>query len=117
MMELGVILMNTNTSLTSLFFSELKQYNSTNFKALQIKLDNQNPSVIKAYSSVVTRYFIFCEKHPELNLAERNMLYYQLKLDMIGRFFSNYPNTDVSDLVAFQRELLYYIESIGDSDE
>lgn len=37
------------------------------------------------------------------------MLYFQLKLDMIGRYFSNYPNTNNDDLIAFQTELKYYI--------
>ena len=93
------------------FFSELKQYNSTNFKALHTaKLTEDNPVIMKAFSSVITRFFIFCEKHPELSETERRMLYFQLKVDMIARFFSNYPNTNTDDLVAFQTELRYFVK-------
>ena len=93
------------------FLSELKQYNSTNFKALHTaKLTEDDPVIMKAFSSVITRFFIFCEKHPELSETERRMLYFQLKVDMIARFFSNYPNTNTNDLVAFQTELRYFVK-------
>lgn len=98
-------------SLSHQFFTELKQYNSTNFKALYTaELTEDSPAIMKAFSSVITRFFIFCEKHPELSETERRMLYFQLKVDMIARFFSNYPNTDTNDLVAFQTELRYFIQ-------
>lgn len=98
-------------SLSHQFFTELKQYNSTNFKALYTaKLTEDNPAIMKAFSSVITRFFIFCEKHPELSETERRMLYFQLKVDMIARFFSNYPNTNTDDLIAFQTELRYFIK-------
>lgn len=29
---------------------------------------------------------------------------------MIARFFSNYPNTNTDDLVAFQTELRYFVK-------
>lgn len=94
------------------FFTELRQYNSSNFKALKsIDITNSDPSVNKAFSSVITRYFIFCEKHPELSDEVKRLLYYQLKIDMIARFFSNYPNSNSADLVAFQTELMYYVTS------
>ena len=44
------------------------------------------------------------------------MLYFQLKLDMIGRYFANYPNVNSDDLIAFQTELKYYVAEDGDSD-
>lgn len=51
-------------SLPDLFFKDLKSYNSTNFRTL-LKTDlqgNANTSTVhKAFSSVVTRYFIFRE--------------------------------------------------------
>lgn len=109
---------NNSASLAKMFFTELKQYNSTNFKTLHtIELNNQNPSVIKAFSSVITRYFIFCEKHPELSDTDKRILYFQLKIDMIARFFANYPDTNINDLVAFQTELQYFIEESSDNDE
>ncbi len=105
-------------SLSNIFFSELKQYNSTNFKALHTaELSIADPSVIKAFSSVITRYFIFCEKHPEISVIDKRILYFQLKIDMIARFFANYPDTNTDDLIAFQTELRYFIKDGGVSDE
>ena len=34
-----------------------------------------------------------------------NMLYYQLKIDLIAKYFSEYPESDISPLKAFQEEL------------
>lgn len=93
----------------NMFFRELKQYNSSNFRALHsADLSMMNPEIIKAFSSVITRYFIFCEKHPEISDVDKRVLYFKLKIDMVARFFSNYPDTDADDLVAFQTELNYY---------
>lgn len=103
---------NVKTSLVSTFFSELKQYNSTNFKTLHTSvLSDADPAVIKAFSSVITRYFIFCEKHPELSITDTRILYFQLKIDMVARFFASYPDTDTDDLVAFQVELKHYLKN------
>ena len=33
------------------------------------------------------------------------MLYYQLKIDLIAKYFSEYPESDISPLKAFQEEL------------
>lgn len=105
-------------SLSNTFFRELKQYNSTNFKSLHnAELNDDNPEIMKAFSSVITRYFIFCEKHPELSETEKRMLYFQLKIDMVARFFSNYPNTNTDDLIAFQTELRYYIKESESGDD
>lgn len=107
--------MNSNTtSVSSMFFSELKQYNNTNFRSLHsADLSVIDPQIIKAFSSVITRYFIFCEKHPEISDLEKRILYFQLKIDMIARFFANYPDTDADDLLAFQTELKYYLKRFG----
>lgn len=101
------------------FFTELKQYNSTNFKTLKIaNLDEAiDVTVIKAFSSVVTRYFIFCEKHPELSDTDTYLLYYQLKIDMIARYFSNYPNSNIEELKPFQLELQNYLATNKIADE
>lgn len=97
------------SNVPNLFFSELKKYNGTNFRALHsADLAEMNPDVIKAFSSVITRYFIFCEKHPEIPDVDKRVLYFKLKIDMVARFFSNYPDTTADDLVAFQTELNYY---------
>lgn len=95
-----------------MFFRDLKQYNSTNFKTLaRADLKQDNASVHKAFSSVVTRYFIFREKHAsEFTDAEFNMLYFKLKIDMISAYFSEYPSASADSLVAFQLELKSFIE-------
>lgn len=98
-----------DTSLSSLFFSELKQYNRTNFKNLySANIEISDANVVKAFSSVITRYFIFCEKHPEISDMDKQILYFQIKLDMVARFFAKYPKADTADLVAFQQELRTY---------
>lgn len=104
-------------SMSERFFIELKRYNSTNFRTLyNAELEDTDPSVIKAFSSVITRFFIFCEKHPELTDVDRRILYYQLKIDMIARFFANYPDTNTDDLIAFQTELKYFVKGNGGDD-
>lgn len=99
-----------NSNLLLKFLLELKQYNSTNFKTLTtVDLSTATPEVCKAFSSVITRYFIFLEKHPEIKPAEANMLYYRLKLDTVARFFSEFPAANLIDLQPFQRDVLYYL--------
>jgi hypothetical protein len=73
-------------------------------------------TIKKAFSSVVTRYFIFCEKHPELTITETHILYYQLKIDMIARFFASYPNSNIDELKPFQLELQNFLETNRISD-
>lgn len=96
-------------TLEDLFFTELKSYNSTNFRTLlraDLLSGSDNSTAHKAFSSVITRYFIFREKHiGELTDSEFNMLYFQLKLDLISQYFSEYPNSDLSTLTSFQKEL------------
>jgi len=102
----------SNLELTNLFFKELKSYNSTNFRTLATAdLTKDDPAVHKAYSSVVTRYLIFCDKHPEVSKSDKNMLYFKLKIDMIAYYFSQYPDGDLDYLKAFQLELLQYLKS------
>ncbi len=102
--------MNSN-KLSDLFFKELKQYNTTNFKTLlNADLTHEDPVIHKACSSVVTRYFIFSEKHPEISEADLKLLYFQLRIDMIARYFSEYPASTLSDLQPFQLELQRYVE-------
>ena len=99
-----------NSNLIKLFFTELKQYNGTNFRALRdADLDNASFSEKKAFSSTITRYLIFAEKHPEISLSELNLLYYQLKLDMVARYFANYPASTPEELKPFQLELKNYL--------
>lgn len=105
----------SNVDLAREFFSELRKYNITNFKtAAKAELTNENitPVIHKAFSSVVTRYFIFIENHPEITDVEQRMLYYKLKIDMIARYFSIYPDVDVDLLKPFQYELNEYIEDV-----
>ena len=77
-------------------------------------LSKQDATVHKAFSSAITRYFIFREKHPEVTDVEHRMLYFKLKLDMVAAYFSEYPDTTTDNLVAFQLELQKYLKSIKD---
>ena len=97
--------------LVQLFFHDLKQYNATNFKTIaKADLSKNDATVHKAFSSVVTRYFIFKERHPEITEVEHNILYFKLKLDLIARYFTDYPDTSTDNLIAFQIELRNYIK-------
>ena len=103
--------------LQDLFFKDLKSYNSTNFRTL-LKSDlysSKDMSVVhKAFSSVVTRYFIFREKHAgELTDSEFNMLYFKLKIDLISEYFSEYPNSDISTLISFQDQIKEYSRKVN----
>jgi hypothetical protein len=102
----------TTQELINLFFSDLKKYNATNFKTIsRADLTNDNdPIVRKSFSSVITRYFIFREKHPEITDEENKILYFKLKLDLVARYFSEYPDTTSDNLIAFQLELKNYIK-------
>lgn len=103
--------MLSSTELVTLFFKDLKQYNTTNFKTIQkADLAEDNATVHKAFSSVVTRYFIFAERHPELSDTEKKMLYFKLKIDLIAQYFSEYPDTNLSLLEAFQVELKQHVK-------
>ena len=100
-----------SNDLANLFLSELKNYNSSNFKNIvNADLSKQDPVVHKAFSSVVTRYFIFKEKHPELSESDFNMLYFKLKLDLVAKYFSEYPDTTTDNLIAFQIEVKDYVK-------
>lgn len=107
--------MTSNAS--ELFFNDLKQYNSTNFRTLsQVNVsDNDDSTLHKSFSSVVTRYFIFREKHPEIDENTMKMLYYKLKIDMVARYFSEYPAASSEDLRPFQIELQNYVRSIKEA--
>lgn len=109
------------SDLIKLFFKELKQYNSSNFKTL-LNADMQVDSAVlyKSCSSVVTRYFIFKEKHPEISETDMRILYYKLRIDMIARYFSEYPAASYEDLIPFQLELKRYVQNTNegaDADE
>lgn len=112
--------MRSSVELTNLFFRELKSYNSSNFKTLE-KADLSNggddPVVHKAFSSVLTRYFIFREKHPEITDEENKVLYFKLKLDLVAKYFSEYPETSTDNLIAFQIELRNYVREHGSEVE
>ena len=115
--------MRSKTELENMFFCDLKNFNTTNFKAIaNADLSVQDATVHKAFSSVVTRYFIFREKHPEVTEEENNFLYYKLKLDLVAKYFSEFPDTTTDYLIAFQLELRNYIKDksrnkVGEQDE
>ena len=111
----------TTNELINLFFSDLKRYNTSNFKTLEkadLSKDGDSPMVRKSFSSVITRYFIFREKHPEITDEENKILYFKLKLDLVAKYFSEYPETSTDNLVAFQIELRNYVkEHHNDAEE
>ena len=111
--------MLSSLELTKLFFKDLKSYNSSNFRTIEkADLSKESATVHKAFSSVVTRYFIFAERHPEISDSDRRILYFKLKIDMIARYFSDYPDVNLDLLKAFQLELQQYVrENRGDTDE
>lgn len=110
----------TTNELINLFFSELKHYNNTNFKSLveaDLHNNGDDPMVMKAFSSALTRYFIFHEHHPEITDEQNRIIYYKLKFDLIGKYFSEYPETDSDNLIAFQVELRRYVKEHGNDAE
>lgn len=105
--------MLSSLELTSTFFKDLKQYNSTNFRTIErAQLDHDDATVHKAFSSVVTRYFIFSERHPEICSEDKRVLYFKLKIDMIAQYFSEYPDVNLDLLKPFQLELKHYVKQI-----
>ena len=107
----------TTNELINVFFGDLKKYNTSNFKTLEkadLSKDGDSPMVRKAFSSVITRYFIFREKHPEITDEENKILYFKLKLDLVAKYFSEYPETSTDNLVAFQIELKNYVREHHD---
>lgn len=100
--------------LATIFFNDLKRYNKSNFKTLErLDVDELSPTLLKSFSSVVTRFFIFAERHPELGDMELKMLYYKLNVDRVSRYFSMYPSGDCLDLKPFQEELRYFVKTKG----
>lgn len=107
-----------SNNLADLFFHDLKQYNNTNFKTLEsADLTIEDSVTYKSCSSVVTRYFIFAERHPEISEIDMKMLYYKLNIDRIARYFSEYPSANIDDLIPFQMELRRYTKHQKEEDE
>lgn len=103
--------MRTSKELTELFLRDLKRYNTTNFKTIaKADLSKQDAIVHKSFSSVITRYFIFKEKHPEIQEEEFKLLYFVLSLDLVATYFAEYPDTTTDNLVAFQLHLKAFIK-------
>lgn len=103
----------TTNELIALFMSELRRYNNTNFKTLStanLHANGDDPMIRKAFSSVITRYFIFREKHPEISDEENKILYYKLGLDLVAKYFSEYPETSTDNLIGFQVVLKSYVK-------
>ena len=104
----------TAKELENMFFSELKQYNNTNFKTLlTADLSADDAKAHKSFCSVITRYFIFREKHKEdLSVSELNQLYFELKLDLISQYFAQYPDSTTETLAGFQNELREFVDLV-----
>lgn len=103
--------MKSSKELTDCFFKDIRSYNQSNFKTIaKADLSKQDATVHKAFSSIITRYFIFREKHPEIKEEEFKLLYFVLSLDLVAQYFANYPDTSPDYLVAFQLHLKNYIK-------
>ena len=103
--------MSPSNDTLDLFFHDLKKYNSTNYRHIcGCDLTNIDSTAFKAFSSVVTRYFIFVEKHPELSDIDAKMLYFQAKIDLVAKYFSEYPMSDPSKLKPFKDIFDKYID-------
>lgn len=110
----------SSLELTNLFFKDLKSFNASNFKTIErAELNEDDPTVHKAFSSVVTRYFIFAERHPEISQEDKRILYFKLKIDMIAEYFSQYPDVNLDLLKPFQLELKKHVKDMkgGNEDE
>ena len=46
----------------------------------------------------------------------RKLLYYKLKIDLIARFYTEYPVGDIKDLEAFKRELDMSVERMAEAN-
>lgn len=100
---------------SSVFFKELKSFNSTNYRTLlNADLSAEDASIIKAFSSAITRFFIFVEKHPQMSETDKRVLYFKLKLDMVASYFADFPESNIDLLKGFQHELLKYNKSVKD---
>ena len=110
----------TTNELINLFFFELKHYNSSNFKTLEranLAQGDDDPIVRKAFASVITRFNIFCEKHPELDKVSTRIIYYKLGIDKIGQYFSEFPDATVEKFMSFQVELKNYVKAHKEEHE
>lgn len=103
---------------TDLLFSDLKKYNERNFKSIEkADLSFEDPNVLKAFSSIITRYFIFADKHPEITDRDMRVIYFRLSIDKIAKYFSEYPVANIEDLKPFQVELQRYVKTVKHSEE
>lgn len=99
------------------FFADLKKFNHTNFtNLLKADLSVYSPATAKCFSSAVTRFFIFMDAHPELTIHDGRILYYSIKLDLVAKFFADYPAGNLDDLKAFQAELNQYVVNKAKED-
>lgn len=101
-----------------LLFSDLKKYNERNFKSIEkADLSFEDPNVLKAFSSIITRYFIFADKHPEITDRDMRVIYFRLSIDKIAKYFSEYPVANIEDLKPFQVELQRYVKTMKHAEE
>lgn len=95
------------------FFIDLKKFNNQNFKSIELNdIVSEDMITFKAYSSIITRYFIFKSLHPEISESDMNLLYFKLRIDMLARYFSEYPAGNLDDLKSFQNELRKYAKEM-----
>jgi hypothetical protein len=101
------------SELTNLFFHDLKQFNPSQFNILctaDLTTIDEDIVTYKACSSVITRFFIFRDKHRDISDIDMKLLYYNLSIDRIAGYFSEYPSASYEDLLPFQFEMKRYVK-------
>jgi hypothetical protein len=101
---------------SKMFFDMTRGHNSTNWGKLVVAIKTETPSLNqptwKALSSLVTRYWLFIEKHPDMSESDCHMLYYILGIDRIGKLISTYPRYSEEDFRSLQEQLRPIIEEV-----
>jgi len=101
---------------SKMFMEETRHYNVTNFRRLRSCLEVPRPVLDqptwKALTSLVTRYWIFAEKHPEMTASDRNMLYFLIGLDRIGKLMACHPRCDDEEFKGLAEQLLSVINEV-----
>jgi hypothetical protein len=101
---------------SKMFFNMTRGHNSTNWRKLVAAFQDETPTLNqptwKALSSLVTRYWLFIEKNPDMSESDRHMLYYILGIDRIGKLIATHPRCSDEDFRSLQEQLLPIINEV-----
>lgn len=75
------------------FLTELFKYNKNNYMQLKRASSEEelDINVFKAATSLITRYFIWIQNHPELPESEIHSMFYVLSLDELLEGIAAFP--------------------------